>query len=61
MFLFIYQIYTVSEGGNPWKTDPFNDHFLAAHKATKTVYNVEPDYTRCGGSIPVTLTLQVCI
>ncbi|XP_022162428.1 cytosolic non-specific dipeptidase-like [Myzus persicae] len=53
-----FKIYTANEGGNPWKTDPFNDHFLAAHKATKTVYNVEPDYTRCGGSIPVTLTLQ---
>ncbi|XP_060869260.1 cytosolic non-specific dipeptidase-like [Metopolophium dirhodum] len=53
-----FKIYTVNEGGNPWKTDPFNDHFLAAHEATKTVYNVEPDYTRCGGSIPVTLTLQ---
>ncbi|VVC43124.1 Peptidase M20,Cytosolic nonspecific dipeptidase/DUG1,ArgE/DapE/ACY1/CPG2/YscS, conserved [Cinara cedri] len=53
-----FKIYTVGEGGNPWKTDPFNDHFLAAHNATKTVYNVEPEYTRCGGSIPVTLTFQ---
>ncbi|XP_050421082.1 cytosolic non-specific dipeptidase isoform X2 [Adelges cooleyi] len=46
------------EGGNPWMTDPFNAHYLAAHKATETVYNIEPDYTRGGGSIPVTLTLQ---
>lgn len=42
-------------------TDPFNPHYLAAHKATQSVYNIEPDYTRGGGSIPVTLTLQVCI
>merc|ERR1712130_38293 len=27
-------------------------------KATKMVYGVEPDLTREGGSIPVTLTLQ---
>lgn len=46
------------EGGNPWMTDPFNAHYLAAHRATETVYNIEPDYTRSGGSIPVTLTLQ---
>ena len=28
-------------------------------RATKMVYGVEPDLTREGGSIPVTLTLQV--
>jgi len=47
------------DGGNPWMTDPFNAHYLAAHKATEIVYNIEPEYTRGGGSIPVTLTLQV--
>lgn len=41
-------------------TDPCNPHYLAAHRATENVYNIEPDYTRGGGSIPVTLTLQVC-
>ena len=30
-------------------------------RATKMVYGVEPDLTREGGSIPVTLTLQVTI
>ena len=30
-------------------------------RATKMVYGVEPDLTREGGSIPVTLTLQVII
>ncbi|XP_008184491.1 cytosolic non-specific dipeptidase [Acyrthosiphon pisum] len=52
------QIVTEGDGGNPWRTDPFNPHYIAAHRATQCVYNIEPDYTRGGGSIPVTLTLQ---
>ena len=32
--------------------------FKAAAKATKNVYGVEPDYTREGGSIPVTLVFE---
>ena len=32
--------------------------FKAAHKATKDVYGVDPDYTREGGSIPVTLVFE---
>ncbi|CAH1710000.1 unnamed protein product [Aphis gossypii] len=54
------KVITEGDGGNCWMTDPFNPHYLAAHKATESVYNIEPDYTRGGGSIPVTLTLQVC-
>jgi len=45
-------------GGKPWTEDPLHPHYIAAHKATKYVYNVEPDLIREGGSIPVTLTLQ---
>ena len=30
-------------------------------RATKMVYGVDPDLTREGGSIPVTLTLQVIL
>lgn len=52
------KVITEGDGGNCWITDPFNPHYLAAHKATESVYNIEPDYTRGGGSIPVTLTLQ---
>ncbi|KAE9531355.1 hypothetical protein AGLY_010561 [Aphis glycines] len=52
------KVITEGDGGNCWMTDPFNPHYLAAHKATESVYNIEPDYTRGGGSIPVTLTLQ---
>ncbi|CAG0898012.1 unnamed protein product [Cyprideis torosa] len=45
-------------GGPHWLTDPFGPQFQAGVKATKRVYGVEPDLTREGGSIPVTLTLQ---
>lgn len=42
----------------PWITDPNHPHYEAAKKATKHVYNVNPDLTREGGSIGVTLSLQ---
>lgn len=48
----------MAHGGAPWKEDPFHPHYTAAIKATKHVYNVDPDLTREGGSIPVTLTFQ---
>lgn len=44
--------------GAYWVTDPKNWSFRAAAKATKAVWGVEPDYTREGGSIPITLTFQ---
>ncbi|XP_066250330.1 cytosolic non-specific dipeptidase-like [Euwallacea similis] len=44
--------------GSPWMEDPFHPHYSAGIKATKHVYGVEPDLTREGGSIPVTLVLQ---
>jgi len=45
-------------GGRCWLSDPDHPNYLAGSKATKMVYGVEPDLTREGGSIPVTLTLQ---
>lgn len=42
----------------PWAEDPNHPHYIAARKATKYVYHMEPDMTCEGGSIPVTLTLQ---
>lgn len=33
-------------------------YIVAAAKAVETVYNVKPDLTREGGSIPVTLSFQ---
>jgi len=48
----------MSHGGKPWAEDPNHPHYIAAKKATKHVYHIEPDMTCEGGSIPVTLTLQ---
>ncbi|KAJ9097379.1 hypothetical protein QFC19_006849 [Naganishia cerealis] len=39
-------------GGEPW----VHYNYRAAHKATVSVYGKAPDYTREGGSIPVTLS-----
>ncbi|XP_037908084.1 cytosolic non-specific dipeptidase-like [Hermetia illucens] len=50
----VYQV----NGGKPWTADPNHENYQAAKKAVKHVFNVEPDMTREGGSIPVTLTLQ---
>ncbi|KAF9011935.1 hypothetical protein BDQ17DRAFT_1272331 [Cyathus striatus] len=43
-------------GGKPWVADVDHWNFEAAKKATRAVYKQEPDLTREGGSIPVTLT-----
>lgn len=48
----------MAHGGKPWTENPNHPHYQAAAKATKYVYKVEPDMSREGGSIPVTLTLQ---
>ncbi|ABN66834.1 Glutamate carboxypeptidase-like protein [Scheffersomyces stipitis CBS 6054] len=44
--------------GAYWVSDPFNESFTAASKATQDVWNVVPDFTREGGSIPITLTFE---
>nr|CAD7572083.1 unnamed protein product [Timema californicum] len=49
---------TLRNAGRSWVSDPNNPNYLAGRKATQLVYGVEPDLTREGGSIPVTLTLQ---
>ncbi|KAG8934839.1 hypothetical protein FRC03_009505 [Tulasnella sp. 419] len=43
-------------GGKPWVADPNHWNYVAARKATEAIYKKTPDYTREGGSIPVTLT-----
>ncbi|XP_055538804.1 cytosolic non-specific dipeptidase [Wyeomyia smithii] len=48
----------MAHGGKPWTEDPHHPHYQAARIATQHVYRVDPDMTREGGSIPVTLTLQ---
>lgn len=44
--------------GDYWLSDPFNEAFSAAKKATKLVWGVDPDFIREGGSIPITLTFE---
>lgn len=44
--------------GNYWLASPDHPNYVAAAKAVETVYNVKPDLTREGGSIPVTLSFQ---
>ncbi|GMT15188.1 hypothetical protein PFISCL1PPCAC_6485 [Pristionchus fissidentatus] len=44
--------------GKPWVTDCKDVHFQAGARAIKRVFGVEPDYTREGGSIPITLVFQ---
>ncbi|GAA5850361.1 hypothetical protein JCM8547_001846 [Rhodosporidiobolus lusitaniae] len=43
-------------GGKPWVASIDHWNFRAAAKAVETVYGKKPDYTREGGSIPITLT-----
>lgn len=45
-------------GGRPWVSDPSSPNFEAGAAAVKKVFGVDPDLTREGGSIPVTLTFQ---
>ncbi|KAG8239107.1 hypothetical protein J437_LFUL018804 [Ladona fulva] len=49
---------SMCHGGRWWKADPKGPNFEAGRIATRYVYGVEPDLTREGGSIPVTLTLE---
>ncbi|KAF9242271.1 hypothetical protein BU15DRAFT_44146 [Melanogaster broomeanus] len=43
-------------GGKPWVADVNHWNFEAAKKAIEAIWKKTPDYTREGGSIPVTLT-----
>ncbi|RUS77218.1 hypothetical protein EGW08_015022 [Elysia chlorotica] len=49
---------SMGHGGRPWVSDVNDPNYVAARNAIKTVHGVEPDLTREGGSIPVTLTFQ---
>uniref|UniRef100_K7F4Y3 Cytosolic non-specific dipeptidase n=2 Tax=Pelodiscus sinensis TaxID=13735 RepID=K7F4Y3_PELSI len=48
----------LGHGGKPWVSDFNHPHYMAGRRAVKTVFGVDPDLTREGGSIPVTLTFQ---
>ncbi|XP_033221420.1 cytosolic non-specific dipeptidase [Belonocnema kinseyi] len=49
---------SMDHGGKAWTENPDHPNYFAARKATKHVYKVDPDLSREGGSIPVTLTFQ---
>jgi len=49
---------SMCHGGKPWSENPNHPNYVAGRKATRHVYKVEPDLSREGGSIPVTLTFQ---
>ncbi|XP_061598352.1 cytosolic non-specific dipeptidase-like [Cololabis saira] len=48
----------MGHGNKAWVADFNHPHYIAGRKATKTVHGVEPDMTREGGSIPVTMTFE---
>ncbi|EEB09639.1 dipeptidase Dug1 [Schizosaccharomyces japonicus yFS275] len=47
--------------GSWWISSPFHWHYTIGAKAVKTVYGVEPDLVREGGSIPITLTFETAL
>jgi nonspecific dipeptidase len=50
----------MDKGGPPWICSTDSPNFVAARKATVRVHGVEPDLTREGGSIPITIVFQEC-
>lgn len=49
---------SMDHGAKSWVSDFNHPHYQAAKNAVSKVFNVVPDFTREGGSIPVTLTFQ---
>jgi len=45
-------------GAKAWLSKPTHPNYAAAAKAMEIVYGVPPDYTREGGSIPITSFLE---
>jgi nonspecific dipeptidase len=48
----------MTHGGRCWVSDTSHPNYIAGRRAVKRVYGVEPDLTREGGSIPVTISLE---
>ncbi|KAI1729264.1 peptidase family m20/M25/M40 domain-containing protein [Ditylenchus destructor] len=46
------------QGAKAWVADFKHPHYQAATRALKKVHGIDPDFTREGGSIPITLTFQ---
>jgi acetylornithine deacetylase/succinyl-diaminopimelate desuccinylase-like protein len=48
----------LTHGTVAWLADPKHPNYEAAARAVERVYGIRPDYTREGGSIPITSTLE---
>lgn len=49
---------SLHHGARAWLSDPKHPNFAAAARATELVYGLSPDYTREGGSIPITTAIE---
>ena len=49
---------TMSHGAKAWKSDINHPNYVAGRRAVHRVFGVEPDLTREGGSIPITLKFE---
>ena len=48
----------LQHGAPAWVSDPKHPNFACAGRATEKVYGSAPDYTREGGSIPITSAFE---
>lgn len=49
-----------ASGAKAWLSSPKHPNYQAAAAAIKSVHGIEPDYTREGGSIPITSAMEDC-
>lgn len=49
------------DAGKPWLADVNHWNYKAGHRAIEKVFGCSPQYTREGGSIPITLTFEECL
>ncbi|KAF6202198.1 hypothetical protein GE061_004596 [Apolygus lucorum] len=52
-----FKVY-MTHGAKSWVSDVNHTNYTAARAAVRHVFNVEPDLTREGGSIPITINLE---
>ena len=48
----------MTHGAKAWLASPSHPNYVAATKATEAVYGLTPDFTREGGSIPITSAFE---
>jgi acetylornithine deacetylase/succinyl-diaminopimelate desuccinylase-like protein len=48
----------MTAGAKAWLSDPKHPNYTAAAAAIERVYGQKPDYTREGGSIPITTAIE---